>query len=81
MIQEVWEDLPRFYHGIAIDAFVALPNHRHGIIILVGAGPRARPDPRTRPDPGAGPCFQAGCGNASITNVASRHSVPPYPTG
>ena len=51
MVESVWEELPRHYAGIDIDAFVAMPNHIHGIIMLldgdvVGAGPRARPDNR-----------------------------------
>ena len=43
MIQSSWDELPHHYPGIDIDAFVAMPNHIHGIIVLVGAGPRACP--------------------------------------
>jgi putative transposase len=53
MVLEVWNDLPKFYRGVQIDAFVVMPDHIHGIVILqpvdpqnptdVGAGPRARP--------------------------------------
>jgi hypothetical protein len=32
------------YPGIAIDAFILIPNHVHGNISFVGAGPRACPD-------------------------------------
>ncbi|MBI2352214.1 MAG: transposase [Deltaproteobacteria bacterium] len=51
MVQSVWEELPQRYHGIDIDALVVMPNHIHGIIMLmdddvVGAGPRARPGNR-----------------------------------
>ncbi len=56
MVLKVWNDLPRFYPGVAIDTFIVMPDHVHGIITLecmptndipsnVGAGPRARPDP------------------------------------
>jgi putative transposase len=45
MIQTVWEELPEFYPGVGIDAFQIMPNHVHGIIILVGATPRGCPDP------------------------------------
>jgi REP element-mobilizing transposase RayT len=34
---------PNIIQGGEIDAFVVMPNHIHGIIILVGAGPRACP--------------------------------------
>jgi len=50
MVASVWDELPIFYPGVDIDAFVVMPNHIHGIIILhadpshlVGAGPRACP--------------------------------------
>lgn len=36
MIQAVWNELPQHYPGVAIDAFVAMPNHVHGIILLTG---------------------------------------------
>ena len=61
MIQSVWQELPKHYPGIGIDAFIVMPNHIHGIIFLlpVGAGPRACPgQPHNRdknPPVGAGP--------------------------
>ena len=45
MIESVWHQLPTFYSGVDIDAFVVMPNHIHGIVVLVGAAPRGRPDP------------------------------------
>jgi len=53
MIQTVWDDMPAYYAGIETDAFIIMPNHIHGIIVIadstdittaVGAGPRACPD-------------------------------------
>ncbi len=43
MIQMVWGAIPEYYSGIKIDKFAIMPNHIHGIIIIVGAGPRACP--------------------------------------
>jgi REP element-mobilizing transposase RayT len=43
MVKRVWEELPKFYAGVALDVFVVMPNHVHGIIVLVGAAPRACP--------------------------------------
>jgi REP element-mobilizing transposase RayT len=43
MVCAVWDELPMFYTGIQIDEFVVMPNHIHGIIVLVGAGPCACP--------------------------------------
>ena len=51
MVQVAWNGLSDRYPGVQIDAFVVMPNHIHGIIVLVesvpgvGAGPRACPDP------------------------------------
>jgi putative transposase len=36
MIQSVWNELPDRYPGVAIDAFVIMPNHVHSIIVLTG---------------------------------------------
>jgi len=44
MVRAVWDELPVFYPGVDIDGIVVMPNHIHGIIILVGAAPRGRPD-------------------------------------
>jgi hypothetical protein len=48
MVRQVWDDISAHYRAVEMDEFVVMPNHIHGIIILVGAGPRACPgtDPR-----------------------------------
>jgi REP element-mobilizing transposase RayT len=33
-----WDDIPRHFVGVDTDAFVVMPNHVHGIIVIVGAG-------------------------------------------
>src|SRR3972149_7661939 len=43
MVQAIWRELPQRYPGVDVDAFVVMPNHVHGIIVLVGAGPPACP--------------------------------------
>ncbi|MFP4040814.1 MAG: hypothetical protein ACLFS7_09760, partial [Desulfosudaceae bacterium] len=64
MVQTVWDEIPAHYPGIDIDAFIIMPNHIHGIIVLVGAAPCGRPEypgnsvgagPRGRPAPHACP--------------------------
>ena len=40
----VWNEIPKYYPGIVIDAFQIMPNHIHGIIKIVGAGPCACPN-------------------------------------
>jgi REP element-mobilizing transposase RayT len=38
IVRDCWQDLPRHYSGIELDAFVIMPNHVHGVVVLVGAG-------------------------------------------
>ncbi len=38
LVLNVWNGLPDRFAGVALDAFVVMPNHVHGIVIL-GAGP------------------------------------------
>ena len=47
MVFMLWDELASHYPGVEIDAFVVMPNHLHGIIMLtqsgmVGAAPRGR---------------------------------------
>ncbi len=44
MIQAVWDEIPAYYPGIDIDSFIVMPNHIHGIVVIVGAAPRGRSD-------------------------------------
>ncbi|MFA6428282.1 MAG: transposase [Candidatus Buchananbacteria bacterium] len=39
MIKESWLAIPQFYLGAMLDEFVVMPNHFHGIILIVGADP------------------------------------------
>lgn len=57
MVQAAWDELPSHYPAVSTDAFVVMPNHVHGIIVLmlVGAGPRARPGLDPWSDPGSSP--------------------------
>ncbi len=53
IVLECWEEIPRHYAAVTLDAFVVMPNHVHGIIML-----RDVHDPATKPkhstDVGAG---------------------------
>ncbi len=68
MIQTTWCEIPDHYPGIDVDTFVIMPNHIHGIIILVGAGPRACPEPQVMGQPrGVAPT-----GSLSLPDVVHR---------
>jgi putative transposase len=34
IVEEIWNDLTRHYNNIELDAFVVMPNHIHGIILI-----------------------------------------------
>jgi putative transposase len=40
IVQQTWDHLPTHYHGIDLDAFIVMPNHVHGIIILADQSER-----------------------------------------
>lgn len=46
MVERIWQEMPKYYPGVEIGAYVVMPNHFHGIIALnddVGAPPCERP--------------------------------------
>lgn len=44
MVETTWHAIPTQHPGVEIDALVVMPNHIHGIIVLVGADPRVCPE-------------------------------------
>lgn len=43
MVERWWEKLPEKFPATEIDEFIIMPNHLHGIVVLVGAAPCGRP--------------------------------------
>jgi putative transposase len=41
-VEWTWNDLPRYYPHVLLDAFVVMPNHVHGILVLKELEPRPR---------------------------------------
>jgi len=35
IVESVWNDLPVRYPGVAVDVYVVMPNHFHGIVVLI----------------------------------------------
>lgn len=71
IVQECWDDLPNHYSHVRLDAFVIMPNHVHGIIVLTRCGVGA----------GLGPAEMVALG--SREEPASRDAVrarKPAPT-
>ncbi len=50
IVQNCWEDLPHHYPNCVLDAFVIMPNHVHGLIII----DNARVDPNSHSNVEAG---------------------------
>lgn len=52
MVERWWLQIPKRFSGIALDEYIVMPNHFHGIIIIVGADQCVGPD---NPDQCVGP--------------------------
>jgi REP element-mobilizing transposase RayT len=54
MVQQAWADLSQHYPGVETDAVVVMPNHLHGVIVLLGGlgSSSVLPDPRVKAAPG-----------------------------
>ncbi len=60
IVQAAWDDLPNHYADVELDECVVMPNHVHGIVVIVGAG--LKPAPTTPPAP--------------TTGTIKRHGLP-----
>lgn len=45
MIRKTWQEIPAYYAGIALDAYVVMPNHLHGVVVLLRQGQAQGPAP------------------------------------
>lgn len=51
MVEEIWRSLPQRFGHVALDAFVVMPNHIHGILVLTEGLNAAATGADTRPAP------------------------------
>ncbi len=70
MVKAVWQELSDVYPGVALDEFVVMPNHVHGIIKLVGHDPNveqiaSNTGDRGRPR-GAAPTGESGSSSPTV---------------
>lgn len=74
MIYRWWNALPDKFPSVVIDAFVVMPNHFHGIIVItdnpVGADPCVCPNPPVCPNDD----------NSDRAKVKGAHAGAPLPT-
>ncbi len=71
IVQAAWQALPQHYPHLCLDAFVVMPNHVHGVIILAPAED-ARVGLTAAGDVGAG--FKPA--PTEFPTVARRHGLP-----
>ena len=50
IVAEQWDAIPRRFANVALDAFVVMPNHIHGIFLIVGAPLAGAPTPAALPE-------------------------------
>ena len=76
-VQEAWQALLGRFSGMELDAFVIMPNHVHGIIVIPGRGESCiRPDDSRQPDSGDHKDRPYGTGHAhGIVSLIGPGSV------
>jgi REP element-mobilizing transposase RayT len=50
MLVRLWSDIPNHFSSVAMDDFVVMPNHLHGIVVLPDAAAAPSGDGRIVPD-------------------------------
>ena len=44
MINNIWQEIPKYYEGFEIHEFIVMPNHIHGIIEISSYGKTGEPE-------------------------------------
>jgi putative transposase len=70
IVQECWEAIPVHFQNVTLDAFVVMPNHVHGIVVI--RDEQDLPSAGTRPAADAGPVGA----EAEAVPVGARHASP-----
>ncbi len=42
LVEACWQEIPHHFPEIALDAFILMPNHLHGILVITGRGTACR---------------------------------------
>lgn len=77
IVDNTWNDLPHHYVQVDLDAFVIMPNHIHGIIVINNVGAGFKPArPGTPAQSGAQPESESGAGFKPATEWAGFKPAP-----
>jgi putative transposase len=76
-----WQDLPKHALGLTLDAWVVMPNHLHGIIVLPGSAVTGAPCANlpSGPKPGSLGAAIGGFKSAVSREIAASHLSPIEP--
>jgi REP element-mobilizing transposase RayT len=74
VVEAAWTALPRHFAGVSLDAYVVMPNHLHGLLVLAEAGAEAGQGEASAG--GGGLPFVAGSADASPLRVAGVSGRP-----
>ncbi|MDP8965014.1 MAG: hypothetical protein M3O33_13750 [Cyanobacteriota bacterium] len=75
-VKAVWESLPRHFPLIELDAFVVMPNHVHGIIVITDSAGNSNPNFNHNHNC-RGEAFVPGCNNTPPESLSTNAS--PFP--
>jgi REP element-mobilizing transposase RayT len=76
IVKAVWDNLPHHFPLIELDAFVVMPNHVHGIIVITDNPGNCNPNRNNNPNC-RGEAFVPGCNNTSPESLSTNAS--PFP--
>ncbi|WP_169239716.1 transposase [Candidatus Roseilinea sp. NK_OTU-006] len=79
VVHGVWNNLPNHYAGVELDAFVVMPNHVHGIVVIVGAGFKPAPTTTTAPTQHGLPEIIRGFKTFSARRINELRGTPGVP--
>ena len=85
MVNSVWSELPRHYAHVRLDAWVVMPNHVHGIVLLKPdddmAGAGLKPRAGLKPAPTGVGVLPSRVSDGSRYRGADGSILKPAPTG
>ena len=79
IVQEEWYRSVEIRHEVQLDEFVVMPNHLHGIVVLVGATGRSPLRLKPGPSPRSLGSFVGGFKSATTTRIndlRGTHGIP-----
>lgn len=81
VVEERWHSLRRFFPGVELDAFVVMPNHVHGIIVIKSQALSRGPDreseaPGAAPAPSAKVVLPEASPSRSVDGLMARDACP-----